>query len=110
MAGTMPSTGNLHFRNYPLTGHIADMAQTTRLTHCGLLYVADADSADPEKRKDRSDKKQRELRGRSGPARGWCCRVADYAWAGSASQIFILRVSGIRNRPSTKHIAGTAIG
>jgi hypothetical protein len=21
-----------HFRNYPLTGHIADMAQTTRMT------------------------------------------------------------------------------
>jgi hypothetical protein len=28
MAAGMPSTGNRHFRNYLLTGHIADMAQT----------------------------------------------------------------------------------
>src|ERR1700694_640154 len=28
MACAMPSTGNRHFRNYPLTGHIADTAQT----------------------------------------------------------------------------------
>src|SRR5713101_2874275 len=38
------------------------------------------------------------------------CQVADYAFAGSASQIFICLVSGIRYRPSTRHIAGTAIG
>ena len=36
--------------------------------------------------------------------------AGSYAVAASGSQIFILRVSGIRNRLSTKHIAGTAIG
>jgi hypothetical protein len=36
--------------------------------------------------------------------------VADYALCASGSQMLILRVSGIRNRLSTKHIAGTAIG
>jgi hypothetical protein len=36
--------------------------------------------------------------------------VADYAFAASGSQMLILRVSGIRNRLSTKHTAGTAIG
>ncbi len=35
MASAMPSTGNRHFRNYPLTGHIADIAQTTRMTPSG---------------------------------------------------------------------------
>jgi hypothetical protein len=35
MAAAMPSIGNGHFRNYPLTGHIADMAQTTRMTQLG---------------------------------------------------------------------------
>jgi hypothetical protein len=35
MASAMPSTGNRYFRNYPLTGHIADMAQTTRMTRLG---------------------------------------------------------------------------
>ena len=33
-----------------------------------------------------------------------------YAFTASGSQILILRVSGIRNRLSTKHTAGTAIG
>jgi hypothetical protein len=69
--------------------------------------VADVDSADPEKRKDRSDKKQRE--GAIRPRRR-VARPIDYAFAVSDSQMRILRVSGIRNRPSTKHIAGTAIG
>jgi hypothetical protein len=36
--------------------------------------------------------------------------VADYAFAASGSQMLILRVYGIRNRLSTKHTAGTAIG
>jgi hypothetical protein len=31
MASAMPSTGNRHFRNYPLTGHIADMAEPARM-------------------------------------------------------------------------------
>jgi hypothetical protein len=35
---------------------------------------------------------------------------ADYAFTAAGSQILILRVSGIRNRLSTKHTAGTAIG
>src|SRR6266851_2842838 len=35
MASAMPSTGNRHFRNYPLTGHIADIARTTRMTLSG---------------------------------------------------------------------------
>ena len=34
----------------------------------------------------------------------------DFAYAACGPQIFILRVSGIRNRLSTKHTAGTAIG
>jgi hypothetical protein len=34
----------------------------------------------------------------------------DDAYAACGPQIFILRVSGIKNRLSTKHIAGTAIG
>ena len=37
-------------------------------------------------------------------------QVADYAYAACGPQIFILRVSGIKNRLSTKHTAGTAIG
>ena len=45
-----------------------------------------------------------------GPAPCLSCQVADYAFTASGSQIFILRVSGIRNRLSTKHTAGTAIG
>ncbi|SRR6266700_1724063 len=32
MGSAMPSTGNRYFRNYPLTGRIADVAQMTRLT------------------------------------------------------------------------------
>src|SRR5215471_7709680 len=36
--------------------------------------------------------------------------AADYALCASGSQMLILRVSGIRNRPSTKHTMGTAIG
>jgi len=32
------------------------------------------------------------------------------ALASAVSQIFILRVSGIKNKASTKHTAGTAIG
>jgi hypothetical protein len=35
---------------------------------------------------------------------------ADYTFCGFGSQMLILRVSGIRNRLSTKHTAGTAIG
>jgi len=50
------------------------------------------------------------VRGRMGPARGLYCQVADYAYAASGPQILILRVSGIKNRLSTKHTAGTAIG
>jgi hypothetical protein len=48
-------------------------------------------------------------RGAIRPRRG-VARPIDYAFAVSDSQMRILRVSGIRNRPSTKHIAGTAIG
>ena len=44
------------------------------------------------------------------PAPGLCCRIADYAFTAYGSQILILRVSGIWNKLSTKHIAGTAIG
>ena len=36
--------------------------------------------------------------------------TVDYAYAACGPQIFILCVSGIKNRLSTKHIAGTAIG
>src|SRR6516162_5081081 len=36
--------------------------------------------------------------------------AADYAFCASGSQMLIWRVSGIRNRLSTKHTAGTAIG
>jgi hypothetical protein len=36
--------------------------------------------------------------------------ATDYAFCASGSQMLILRVSGIRNRLSTKHTAGTAIG
>jgi hypothetical protein len=36
MASAMPSTGTRHFRNYPLTGHIADMAEPARMTRNGL--------------------------------------------------------------------------
>src|SRR5208282_2705262 len=45
-----------------------------------------------------------------GPARGFSCQVADYAVCASCPQILFCRVSGIRNRLSTKHTAGTAIG
>jgi len=38
------------------------------------------------------------------------CPIAENAYAACGPQIFILRVSGIRNRLSTKHTAGTAIG
>jgi hypothetical protein len=31
ITGAMPSTGDRHFRYYPLTGHIAHMSQTTRM-------------------------------------------------------------------------------
>jgi hypothetical protein len=37
-------------------------------------------------------------------------QVADFAYAACGPQIFILRVSGIKYRLSTKHTAGTAIG
>ena len=36
--------------------------------------------------------------------------AADHAFCATGSQMLILRVSGIRNRLSTKHTAGTAIG
>src|SRR5947199_10574239 len=42
-----------------------------------------------------------------GPLR---CRPTYYAFAVSDSQMLILPVSGIKNRPSTKHIAGPATG
>ena len=35
MFNPTPSTPKGHFRNYPLTGHIVDMAQTTRMTQSG---------------------------------------------------------------------------
>ena len=38
------------------------------------------------------------------------CPIAEDAYAACGPQIFILRVSGIKNRLSTRHIAGTAIG
>src|ERR1051326_3232907 len=51
------------------------------------------------------------VRGHSAPhADRLSSRDAAYALAGSASQIFICLVSGIRNRLSTKQTAGTAIG
>jgi len=45
-----------------------------------------------------------------GPACACLNKAADYAFAVSASQILISLVSGIKNSPSTKHTAGTAIG
>ena len=45
-----------------------------------------------------------------GPAPGLSSQVADFAYAACGPQIFILRVSGIKYRLSTKHTAGTAIG
>ena len=39
MFNPTPSTPKGHFRNYPLTGHIVDMAQTTRLTHSGHPWL-----------------------------------------------------------------------
>jgi hypothetical protein len=54
------------------------------------------------------------MRGRSAPhAAGLAslfCQFGDDAYAACGPQIFILRVSGIKNRLSTKHTAGTAIG
>ena len=32
MFNLTPSTQKGHFRNYPVTGHIVDMARTTRMT------------------------------------------------------------------------------
>ncbi len=58
--------------------------------------------------KTAATKNKRELLGHSAPQ--GVARPIDYAFAVSGSQMLILRVSGIRNRPSTKHIAGTAIG
>jgi methyl coenzyme M reductase gamma subunit len=52
----------------------------------------------------------KKVRGRAGPARVLYAQFADNAYAASAPQIFMWRVSGIRNRLSTKHTAGTAIG
>jgi hypothetical protein len=45
-----------------------------------------------------------------GPACACLNKAADYAFAVSASQILMWRVSGIKNSPSTKHTVGTAIG
>ena len=47
MASAMPSTGNRHFRNYPLTGHIADMAESTRMTHMRHRQVAQQRVSEP---------------------------------------------------------------
>ena len=52
----------------------------------------------------------KESAGPSGSRTRLVLQVADYAYAACGPQIFILRVSGIRNRLSTKHTAGTAIG
>jgi hypothetical protein len=40
MVNATPSTANLHFRKVPLTGHIADMPQTTRMTQsCRFSWI-----------------------------------------------------------------------
>ena len=45
-----------------------------------------------------------------GPRTRLVVQVADFSYAACCPQIFILRVSGIKNRLSTKHTSGTAIG